>query len=69
MEQLVVGKQGGQIGRIFAYSAIVHYGQCFENYRRRGTCFRGTRGVLILTKKSLGDSLGDFFQKLIRSRY
>jgi hypothetical protein len=40
-------KQGGQIGRIFAYWAIVFFGQLFENYRSSAnswaTFFRKTR--------------------------
>jgi hypothetical protein len=46
--------QGGMIGRIFAYWAIVYFGHWFENYGSRAnfwdTCFHGSSYVLIEAK-------------------
>jgi hypothetical protein len=61
---LLVYGQGDQIGRIFAYWAIVYFGQFSENYRSspqlRGYFFHDQCYALILTKKILGYILGDF---------
>jgi hypothetical protein len=48
-------KQGDQIGRIFAYWAIVSFGQFIENYRNFALNY-----ALILTKNGLDYNLGDF---------
>jgi hypothetical protein len=58
--------QGDQIGRIFAQSAIVYFGQFFKNYTSSpnvwGTLFQRIDYVLILTINGLGYILGDFLQ-------
>jgi hypothetical protein len=57
--------QGYQIGRNFAFWAIVKICLCFENYitsaKFLATFFHGTNTVLILAKYGLGYILGDFF--------
>jgi hypothetical protein len=65
--------QGGRIGLIFAYWAIVFFGQFFENYTRStnfGASFFTDYAtyVLILTKNSFGYIKGNFFHKLIWGR-
>jgi hypothetical protein len=63
------GKQGDQIGRIFAYCTIGYLRYFFENYRSSANfwpnCFHG------IFCKNLGNNgsgyLGDFFHKLIWS--
>jgi hypothetical protein len=63
--------QGDQIWRVFAYWAIVYFGQRFENYTSCAifgdTFFHGTSYVLILTKKWDGLHFGRFFHKFIWS--
>jgi hypothetical protein len=63
----LVVPQGDQIGRIFAYWAIVFFGQFFENYRRGtnswATFFHGKSNALILTKIELGLHFGRFFSQ------
>jgi hypothetical protein len=57
--------QGDQIGRIFAYWAIVFFGQFIENYRISAnswaTFFHSISYALIFTKKWFGHILGNFF--------
>jgi hypothetical protein len=63
--------QGDQIGRIFAFWAIVFSGQFFENKRSSpklwATIFRSKNYVLILPNNGLGDIFGRCFHKLIWS--
>jgi hypothetical protein len=62
--------QGDQIGRIFAYWAIVYFGRVLkitEVAQNLGaTCFHGTSYALILTK-IVGLHFGRLFQKLVWS--
>jgi hypothetical protein len=64
-------EQGDQIGRIFAYWAMVNFGHFFENYRSSinilGTLFHGKNCVLILTNIRVGLHFGRFFHRLILS--
>jgi hypothetical protein len=61
-------QQGDQIGRIFAYWAIVYFGQFFENKRTipplpKDNFFPlGKSYVLILPKNEFGYILGNFIQ-------
>jgi hypothetical protein len=61
--------QGDQIGRIFAYWAVVFLGLFFENYisspKIWATIFSGKNYALILANNSVGLHFGRFFQKLI----
>jgi hypothetical protein len=65
--------QGDQIGRIFAYWAVVSLRQFYENYRGGanflGNFSHGTSYVLTLAKYGLGCILGDFFHKHIWSHW
>jgi hypothetical protein len=58
--------QGDQIGRIFAYWAIVYFGQFYENYKRipnfLGNFFPPQKLCINFDKKVLGHSLGDSFK-------
>jgi hypothetical protein len=57
--------QGDQIGRIFAYWALVYFGLFFENYisstNSLATFSKCISYAFILTKSGLGDILGKFF--------
>jgi hypothetical protein len=59
-------RQGDQIGRIFAYWAILFIGQLFENYRNStflGDTFpHGKRYLQNLAQNVLGFILGHFSQ-------
>jgi hypothetical protein len=61
----VAWTQGDQIGQIFAYWAIVYFGQFFENDiispNFWATLFNGKSYVVIFTKNSLGYIFGRFF--------
>jgi hypothetical protein len=58
---LLIGNQGDQIWRIFAYWAILFFGQFYENYTRSSNLFHGRSYTLILTKSGLRHTFGDFF--------
>jgi hypothetical protein len=67
-------QQSDQIGILFAQWAIVYFGQLFKNDSSSRECLsiliQSLNHVLISTKKwnnGLGHTLGDFYQKLIRS--
>jgi hypothetical protein len=57
--------EGDQIGRFFAYWAIVYFGLCFENYRNNPNylaTFCHGYALIFFKKKLLGYILGDFSQ-------
>jgi hypothetical protein len=62
---LVYSKQGDQIWQIFAYWAIVFFGQFIENYTSGANSwaafYHSPSYVLILTKNWMGDILGGLF--------
>jgi hypothetical protein len=64
---IVTGGQGDQIGRIFAYWAVVFIGQFFTIIKVAKICGLLFPVVQFIVKNELGYILGDFFPELVWS--